>query len=973
MKYAVVSRPHGFERVSIQGAEWQVGWLALLSRDQQRALVVKWLAIHRRRTEAQPANLTEQIDGTAEDVEREADDFIRKLAKSNDLSQLAEIPLTLLLLLYLHLQNYPLPANRFEAYQYVTNHFIREHPLARRTAAMLTDEQSSLTPEEIRNALAYVAYVVQTEFPAGTLSADDIRSRLEGFLQDDMEHGLGLSRSEAREVLRSFTNLEEGSLGLLVSQGQSVLSFFHRSLQEYLAAVHLARTSLSNQEATIRARLADPRWREVIVAMIFLCRRSEDAAALVEAIDQANVDPIGALTKEDLLAEIAFRDSNLPQPRSKSLAIRACAVIETSFVASHRSRLLGHAMSGLRFRKSRTLIQERIKRWVFSRGLWGPGRIEGLRSWPATDHSWEVLFRAMHDEDAAVIRAAGTVIAHIFGAQVDRGDTIAQLALRSDNPTQRAACIECLSKGWPSHELLATIIAQGRRSVSNEVKIASIAATVHLRKQQDADLTELLTLARDRFSSGTAYSWQPEVANTLAQGWPESARLKAECVMSVHHHVVHPTLIDRDIALFVLVKAFPQDDDVANVISNQLTERFSSVGSDSIWQLLPLAFRDHSTVVAALDQWVMKDGFHDPIALHHSALVGRTKAMKQKLFDALDQWVPFWATGSLLKGWGMSDPEVGQRLSERAARSDAAEIGQFIPEILNDPSKARERLLSLLHDPVSKRVDFLMEGFSRLLPLERETEIVDAALDRLGEPTSWAMENYLGSLILSFPNDDRVKKLALESLASQAPPLAAVAEAYASDETFRMKLGELITPLPASLRYQIVSDLPLFSERPFALDVLKDWDTERNAEVKTQASIQFHSLLKPEEVETTQAVVRLDNMLPCYGPDHEERRQAAAAGLIVLKQLHLVVGKNESIGHVGHQVNIPVMDGYKKNRIFLNLLGMHWAYVKQALEGNLSILTQNIGPDELWKHLAVVAAEHSSLATDVLGCSRCTG
>ena len=200
---------------------------------------------------------------------------------------------------------------------------------------------------------------------------------------------------EAREVLRSFTNLEEGSLGLLVSQGQSVLSFFHRSLQEYLAAVHLAKTSLSNQAATIRTRLADPRWREVLVAMIFLCRRGEDASALIEAIEQATVDSTGVLTREELLAEVAFRDSNLPLPLSKSLGISTCKAIETSFISSHRSRLLGHAMSGLRFRRSRALIQERIKRWVFSRGLWGPGCIDALRLWPATDHSWEILFRAM--------------------------------------------------------------------------------------------------------------------------------------------------------------------------------------------------------------------------------------------------------------------------------------------------------------------------------------------------------------------------------------------------------------------------------------------------------------------------------------------------------------------------------------------------------------------------------------------------
>ena len=166
-------------------------------------------------------------------------------------------------------------------------------------AAALTSDQDSLKPKEIQNALAYLAYVVQTDFPGGIVSAEDVRLRLEDFLQHDAEYGLSLSRQEAREVFRSFTNLEEGSLGMLVSQGQTNLSFFHRSLQEYLAAVHLARTPSSNQQAVIRERLADPRWREVIIGMVYLCRRDEDAGVLVDAIEKTDVDVIGGLAKED--------------------------------------------------------------------------------------------------------------------------------------------------------------------------------------------------------------------------------------------------------------------------------------------------------------------------------------------------------------------------------------------------------------------------------------------------------------------------------------------------------------------------------------------------------------------------------------------------------------------------------------------------------------------------------------------------
>jgi hypothetical protein len=107
-------------------------------------------------------------------------------------------------------------------------------------------------------------------------------------------------------------------------------------------------------------------------------------------------------------------------------------------------------------------------------------------------------------------------------------------------------------------------------------------------------------------------------------------------------------------------------------------------------------------------------------------------------------------------------------------------------------------------------------------------------------------------------------------------------------------------------------------------------------------------------------------MLPCYGPDHEDRRQAAASGLIVLRQLHRIVGRIEVIGHEGQPINIPVTDGTRQNRVFLNLLGAQWAYVMQALMGDLSILTSRIGPGELWERLAIVAADHPFLVKEIV-------
>lgn len=338
--------------------------------------------------------------------------------------------------------------------------------------------------------------------------------------------------------------------------------------------------------------------------------------------------------------------------------------------------------------------------------------------------------------------------------------------------------------------------------------------------------------------------------------------------------------------------------------------------------------------------------------------------MKARLFQAIEEHNPFWAVDSLLNGWGMADVEIAAKLEERARRDDAAEFAQHLPAIIGDPKTARERLLALLRDPKSHRMDFLMQGFSKLTDQGDAQDIVEAALDRFAD--KWMKANYAGSLILAFPDDPRVKALAKENLHSQSPFFGAIVQAAAFDPQLRAEVAELITPLPVDLRYQIVLDLAVFGDQSFTLELLRDWDAERNVEVKTQAAVQYHTLIKQAGRDIAEATNILESMLPCYGPDHDERRQAAGAGLIVLKQLNVIVGKVETIGDTGKQVNIAVSDGFRQNRVFLDLLGKNWAYVKGVIGERWEILTDRLGSDELWERLAAVASEHPELAKDIL-------
>jgi hypothetical protein len=124
-------------------------------------------------------------------------------------------------------------------------------------------------------------------------------------------YGLALPRQEANEVKKAFGNIEKGSLGLLVSQGQGHVSFFHRSVQQYLAAVHVSRMPLATEVKLVQEHLADSRWRDVIAGVIHLCQRGDDASALVDGIERHETDLIGSLSKDDILAEMAFRSTKL--------------------------------------------------------------------------------------------------------------------------------------------------------------------------------------------------------------------------------------------------------------------------------------------------------------------------------------------------------------------------------------------------------------------------------------------------------------------------------------------------------------------------------------------------------------------------------------------------------------------------------------------------------------------------------------
>ena len=469
----VVTRPYGYARMPRFGSGWQAAELAALSDKQRAELCAKWFHLKhlsaKRDSDADPAEL----------VKHDVDQFLAELSRSSDLLELSRVPFLLLLLLYLRLERGVLPPSRFKAFELILEHLIAEHPANRRVAASLGTSPQVLRPEELEWALSHIAFEIQKTRADGLIFDEDLRENVRDFLVDDTL-GLGLGSSEARSLLGQFTDVAEGALGLLVRKAPKQLGFFHRSLQEYLAGSHVSRWDLSAQKTFVERHFADPRWRDVLLALFWMTRRPGDSRSLVETMKPTSMPQ--RLSAAGLRAEVAFGEFNCPADLAKTIAEESFLAIERDPWMPHRERLLEAALQGTHSAKTGELMQPRVRQWAYAQNGWRPGWLEAMRKWPQDSTTLNVLVNGLYDEDSGVQRAATQTLAAIFRDDPAVGDELTNLALRSPSPLQRAASIEGLGLGWPEHRKIERVLQHAEKSPSAEVRLAGLGIRVTARR-----------------------------------------------------------------------------------------------------------------------------------------------------------------------------------------------------------------------------------------------------------------------------------------------------------------------------------------------------------------------------------------------------------------------------------------------------------------------------------------------------------
>jgi len=929
----LASRSHGFERLGIPRTEWQLGELSDFTPGQQNQLARIWFS-HRLRSDYRDSDFAE------EEVRRrsaaQAERFCDEVSKSEDLGELAKIPLLLSMLISLRLHSAQrLPRNRFRAYDALVQLLLSEHPRKRKAAASLVETQSEYLDEsEIQQVLGHLAFVIQEEFSEGLIDLESAGAFVATYLQD-AEQGFGLDRLDARRYSRWLVEIGQSTIGLLVRKSQREIGFFHRVFQEYLAARYLSGMTLAKQLAIVEEHCADPQWREVILALFYLTARAEDIKQFVDCIRGKELSSADHYTADLILAETAFGEFNCSAGLARELASDVFAKIELGSWLPHRERLLLYTLDGLRSTKVKELVKAKLRQWSICRSYHRDGVFGAMAKWSPDPEVIECLWRNIHDENTQNQRAAARALANLTNGDPEIGDRLADLARYAVDPDVRAAALETLLHSWPEHHSLEDIIEAARLSSNPNLRLVAILGRIQFGRQTEQDRQETLRLGS--WEIGADYYWRDQVVTALVNGWPRSPETKQACFGSCQstRRESHYN-IRRELALPVLLEGYSQDEDVAELCAKQIRSNqfpFAPSSRFEAWQLLSQHFRGHRQLVAVIDEWLPKQRHLDAPETALAASVALTTASKSKLLSFLTSGAAQWPAGVLIEHWGLEDEEVAARLTEVALgpAAEASRIAHLLPQIIQDGAQCRARLLELLQNPECERPDFVMSGLKELGGTEDDTEVVSVALKRVAGSSATMDREVIHNLIMDYPSDDRVEELARQEMLDREGFFEAVAWGYGDREEFRQQILDVSAPLPSSLRLVIAEHLGEgLGDDDFALSLLGLYDYEKVGAVKTQLSMSYHARLKAVGRAPDQAAKYLSEAIHGGGFDHVARRQAAFCGLLTLNHLDIFTDVGEQ---VGNEILFYLSDqvSFGRNSPLVRSLVLNWPRVKTVL------------------------------------------
>lgn len=949
----VSARPGGLSKIGGIPDSWSVGLLAPLSKVQQREIATTWFS----------RNVGSSIDQSSneESITWQTQRFFKELDKGRGLATLAETPLLLLGLIALAIRQLVLPINKVQALSQLTDLLLEVHPSSRATAAGdVSPRFSSAASIEVRReALAALAFEIRMEGGDAGYPLDLARKCIKTFLTDP--EGYCYTTREASAVAKEILAVNAETMGLLVEKGREEVGFVHASLEEHLASVHIHGWPIETILSFVRANASNFRWRSVFSDLIAGNSRRSEAEQIVQVIDEPEADVIGALQRRLLLANVVFGGAEINRPTAIRLAERSLNIIEGAGWNGERSAHLGAALGGIYNPTLREKTSENIKRWGIRTAEYLQEFYSALARWQLSDHQLSLLKHGLKDENPANSRAAAQSLAVVYNGDIEVESWLMGLLRGDSDLAVVARALEALTLGWSHNPMLIDFLTTASVAVDKALQLSAIWCKVQLGLHQDTDLSALLSLCAWR--DGVGYLHRAQVGESLVQGWLNNPKLVEICLGTLNGRITRYDEIEKDIAQHYLLSCNADNTQICAWIARELQSDHPFVlrlGLD--WsQLLKFSEMDSEVREHLVLAVISKKVEHQEYIARPVYNRLQDPRIKQHLMDRVrktEGFSVFWALAPLVEGWAAELPEVRELVQEVLLWPDERRfhlIGLY-PKMLSREA-CIEELLKILKSRHKVRFDLVLAAFSQLDVSDRK-EIQDILVSTaLCEPDH--VFSGSGQLIALYPQEGRVKAFALESLKGRNPPIGLLASAYRDDSVVQQIIAQSVGPLSAVMRLQIIDAASNeFDRNDTAKKILKDYDHEVDGPLKTHAAIKNYQALLSIDTDRKPVVDRLLIDAMAVGHDHDARRAAAFAGLVVYGATEqftvLEWGKKPLDISLGRYSNEPPA--------LIRLVAEHWDDLEKSFGGHLlSRLGSFADETHFWELIAPYVSVNAAL------------
>jgi len=882
----VTGRPRGTDKIGAIPEGWVRGTIAPLSNNQQLAIASRWFSRH-----APGRSTGMQATIAASRTEQ----FSSEIARDSNLSIIATVPLLLIGLIILALRGQILPRTRREIYNQLVKILLELHPASRATAAGDTKSRFRYSddPEQRRAAIARLAFHLRCEEGGGSLAKSEAKKVLTEFLAD--QDGYALTPVNASAAAREILAVNAETQGLIIEKAQDEFGFVHASFEEYLCAEYLGGLPLDKIEDFVREKAGDGRWRNVTVHLLGGLSRRNEIDKLIQIIECAEGDEgeYSQYHRDRLLDDASIAIVSKAPQTAKRLTDATLRRIEMGdWMPARRSALASllacHADPVL----SETIISH-TEQWLPARVSYRAPLIEALGNWEASHELGEVLWRAMLDEDQSVQRSAAAAFARCFGGQNSARDKLLEGLAKTRDLGNAAAFLECLAVGW-EHDISLKPLYEVATSYHNgDLQIVGILGLTQLG-QRSQELSDIL-LRSTNFWSDLSYPYRELAAALLIKYWNDSEPLIESALRHFQNQYSSPW--DYDVAIQFLLGTSTVRTDVRDWIIDQLREKFpfNTFHGYGVWaQVGRFAKADADIRAAANAYWC--DPERHLIDMHKArGYVSRVadpevaKAFTQALAERKNR-DRYWTVAALLDGWGRDHPDVEVALTALKEQPDETlyDVAAHLPALMQDNGLARERLLSMSENPELRR-DMLARGLEVAGCDGSDEDAVSAIL---------AFPSYHGKifdpapvLFSAFQSNSHVRELAKQRLFERDAPISDIARGYSDDAEFRKIVLAAAVPPPVELRAQCIEAASQAVKRSPLTAALSQSLQETDGELRVQMTIAHceradpsdHNALEHELLEAAAAI----------GPNHDEVRAAALAGLATIQRLDALAALTE--------------------------------------------------------------------------------